>query len=325
MRVARVLAAVLLTASIAIGGCSAAGDSSGSRKAAVDSGSAAKPAEGGSADRSGAASGSGSDAKQPTGKTSAPTANKIIRTAELTVQVKDTEKALGAARDAAAGAGGFVGNESTQRDADGQVRSTIVLRVPQARYDEVLTRLQGAGKLLSRKADAKDVTDQVVDVKSRLASQRASVARVRKLMDQAAQLSDVVSLEGELSSRQAELDSLLAQQASLKDRTDLATITLSLSEPEKKVRTPEEKKDDGPGFLDALGGGWSAFVSVLEWIAIVLAAVAPFAAVLAFCYVIYRLLRRRMPQGRRRSTVSWGNVPPPAHVPSQEKETHEES
>ncbi|MEV6792097.1 DUF4349 domain-containing protein [Streptomyces sp. NPDC051320] len=325
MRAARILAAVLLTASVAVSGCGAAGDSGGSRsahKAAADSGGgAARPAEGSAATGSG--SGPGSDAK-PGGTAPSPIANKIIRTAELTVQVKNTEKALDDARTAAGDAGGFVGNESTERDGSGQVRSTVVLRVPQDKYDTVLTELQGSGTLLGRKADAEDVTDQVVDVKSRIASQRASVARVRKLMDQARQLSDVVSLEGELSSREAELESLLAQQASLRDRTDLATITLHLSEPAKNQQTKEKKKDHGPGFLDALGGGWHAFVVVLKWIVIVVAAVAPFAALIAVCWLLRRLFRERLPQLRKPRPASRGNVPPPAHVPSQE-ETRQQS
>ena len=101
------------------------------------------------------------------------------------------------------------------------------------------------------------------------------MARVRELMDQATKLSDVVTLEGELSTRQADLESLLAQQASLKDRTSLATITLSLSE------TPVKKadKDDDPGFADALAGGWDAFVTMLRWIVVALGAVLPFAVV----------------------------------------------
>ncbi|WP_328536106.1 DUF4349 domain-containing protein [Streptomyces sp. NBC_00344] len=324
MRPARALAAVLLISSIAVSGCGATGDTGGSssdHKAAARGGSAADTA----GREAATGSGSASDAKQPAGKAPAPVANKIIRTAELTVQVKDTEKALNDARTAATDAGGFVGRESTERDGSGQVRSTVVLRVPQDRYDEVLMGLQGSGKLLGRKADAKDVTDQVVDVKSRIASQRASVARVRKLMDQADRLTDVVSLEGELSTRESQLDSLLAQQASLRDRTDLATITLNLSEPDRAPKARTEKKDDGPGILDALSGGWNAFVAVLEWIAIAVAAVAPFAAVLAVFCVIWRWLRRRLPRRRKPVTASWGNVPRPAHVPSQEEEAREES
>ncbi|MET7326288.1 DUF4349 domain-containing protein, partial [Streptomyces sp. NPDC005549] len=220
----------------------------------------------------------------------------LIRTVSLSVQVRDTSEALDAARTATENAGGYVGDESTTRDAEGHERTEVTLRVPVERYEDVLDELEGAGKLLRRDAKAEDVTDQVVDVDSRVKSQRASVARVRELMDRATKLSDVVSLEGELSTRQAELEALLARQAALKDRTSLATVTLSLSE--TPVKHEEKKKeDDDPGFMDALAGGWDAFVTMLRWVAVVLGAVLPFAAVAALLTLLWlRVVRRRLPR-----------------------------
>jgi hypothetical protein len=295
MRAMPAFAAALLTVSLALAGCSA-GQDSGS-----DSRSAAKPAgqEGGAADRAGAgadAADTGAAASAAPGgegaKTSDPAGVHVIRTAELTVRVENTQRALGTARAAAENSGGLVEDEATERDEDNRVTSRIVLRVPQDSYDAVLTELSGTGTLVARRANAKDVTDQVVDVNSRVASQRVSVARVRKLMDRATGLSDVVALEGELSSRQSTLESLLAQQASLKDRTTLATITLELSE---TPVTEKPNEDEGPGFADALGGGWDALLATLRWIAVVVGAVVPFAAVFVLLYLLWRLVRRRLP------------------------------
>ncbi|MCZ9345671.1 DUF4349 domain-containing protein, partial [Streptomyces sp. TRM76130] len=160
--------------------------------------------------------GAGGGAEQGSGA-AAPVelpAQHIIRTASLTVQVDDVPEALAAARAATEDAGGYVGEESTGRDEEGHEHTEVVLRVPADAYARVLTGLAGAGKLLERNTEAQDVTDQVVDVESRITSQRASVARIRELMDRAERLSDVVTLEGELSTRQAELESLLARQAS---------------------------------------------------------------------------------------------------------------
>ncbi|MGW3622393.1 DUF4349 domain-containing protein [Streptomyces sp. NPDC000880] len=291
MRARRTVAALFLTASLALAGCSGVASESGADDKAQ---SAAKPAlqDGGAGAGYGSdRQSSGAEQTKPKGPIAlAPT--HIIRTAELAVEVKDAPKALASARGSAASAGGHVSNESTERIDDTHVTSRVVLRVPQEKYDAVLAELAGAGKLLSRKADAKDVTDQVVDVESRIATQRASVARVRALMDRAEKLSDVVTLEGQLSSRQAQLESLLAQQAALKDRTTLATITLVLSEKEDKG---QKKEDDDPGFLDALGGGWDALVATGRWIAVVAGAVAPFAAVLVVLYALWRwVLRPRL-------------------------------
>ncbi|MFE2965769.1 DUF4349 domain-containing protein [Streptomyces sp. NPDC059340] len=272
-RTGPVLAGILLAAALAVTGCGAAGGGSDSSadKAAT---SGAEKARSGAADS--AASGAGGARSTTPSKatgTSVPAGSHIIRTASLTLRVKDVPEALDAARTAAVDAGGYVGNETTTRDGGGRERTRAVLRVPTDRYDAVLSSLEGTGKVVERTAKAEDVTDQVVDVESRVKSQRVSVARVRELMDQATKLSDVVALEGELSTRESDLDALLARQASLKDRTSLATITLSLSEAPLKEAG---KKSDAPGFVDALTGGWDAFVTMLRWIALVFGAVLPF-------------------------------------------------
>ncbi|MFB6771426.1 DUF4349 domain-containing protein [Streptomyces sp. NPDC056337] len=294
------LAAVLLAGALALTGCSSGGGDSGADSAAGAAKEAAPPA---ADDRPGAAGGDASGAKA----TAPPkaVATHVIRTASLTVQVEDVPKALDEARTTVENAGGYVGDEDTSRDEDGRERTRLELRVPVDAYQDVLDGLEGAGKLLHRGAKAQDVTDQVVDVESRVKSQRASVARVRELMDRATKLSDVVTLEGELSSRQTELEALLAQQASLKDRTSLATITLSLAE------TPAEAaEDDDSGFTDALAGGWDAFVTMLRWLAVALGAVLPFAVVAALLALVWlRVVRPRLPHRT-------APAPAPAESPS---------
>ncbi|MGW5098682.1 DUF4349 domain-containing protein [Streptomyces nodosus] len=291
VRPVRFLAATLLTAALALAGCSA---SAGDKAADTSSGGRARAAEAASPQQGAVDSSTGGGAKNGAG-TPAPAVNAVIRTASLTVRVKDVSRALDETRTAVENAGGFIGHENTSRDARGHERTRLVLRVPAEKYEEVLTALQGTGTLVERTAKAEDVTDQVVDVQSRIASQRASVARVRELMDRATRLSDVVALEGELSSRQADLEALLARQSSLKDRTSLATITLSLSEtPAKKPVKAAE--DDRPGFLDALAGGWHVFVTLLRWIALAVGAVLPFAVCAALLVLLWtRVIRPRVP------------------------------
>lgn len=161
---------------------------------------------------------------------------------------------------------------------------------------------------------------------SRIRSQRASVARVRELMDQATDLSDVVTLEGELSRRESDLEALLAQQSSLKDRTSLATITLSLSETPVKKAVQE---DDDPGFTDALAGGWDAFVTMLRWLAVAIGAVLPFVAVAALIVLVWlRIVRPRLPRRPAAAPASTALGPLPtarqAPEPTRPREGGEE-
>ncbi len=288
-RSVQALAGLLLAGALALTGCSGAADGGASSDSAAGGEAAQSDAKGVAPDGvTDSGAGGGARKQASTAPTTAPT--HIIRTASLTVRVKDVPDALDKARTTVENAGGYVGNETTTRGGDGHERTRVVLRVPVDRYAEVLDDLEGAGKLVERSAKAQDVTDQVVDVQSRITSQRASVARIRELMDRATRLSDVVTLEGELSSRQADLEALLAQQASLKDRTSLATITLSLTENPVKKAAP---KDDDPGFLDALAGGWDAFVTMLRWLAVVFGAMLPFLVVAALLVLLWVKLPRR--------------------------------
>ncbi len=225
------------------------------------------------------------------------TGRDVIYTADLTVQVEDVTKAVAQIETAVRAAGGFVAGSERSTDAapapvpsqsagePGAVpapaprsSATLTLRVPPGGFNSVLDRLAELGLVVDRKLTGQDVTETVVDVKSRIASARASVDRIRDLMERAVTLRDVVALEGELSQRGADLDALLAKQTSLKDQTSLATVTVHLKTAEALAAANADGDDEG--FTAGLANGWNAFSNSATAGATVLGALVPFAAAL---------------------------------------------
>ncbi|MFD9335139.1 DUF4349 domain-containing protein [Streptomyces sp. NPDC060028] len=306
-RSAAALAALSLAGALALTGCSAGGDASAGKAADV-----AAPRPDGEAARGAAAAPAAPDKgpQQP-----APARAQIIRTATLGVETADAQKATAAARTAAENAGGYVGNETTKRDADGLMTSTVTLRVPGDRFDAVLGAMEGSGKLLDRKVEAQDVTQKVADTDSRVKSQQASVARVRDMMEKASGLGDVVTLESELAKRQSDLESLLAQQTALKDQTSLGTITLTFSEPAKPVERAEEKKDKEPTFLGALKAGWNVFTQIVRYLTVAFGALLPF-ALTAGAVVLGRRLFRKWRPAKPKAGLTAKRVPAPREAES---------
>ncbi|MGW1935302.1 DUF4349 domain-containing protein [Streptomyces goshikiensis] len=309
-RSAAALAALSLAGALAVAGCSADRSGSSSDKAAVGE-AAAKPQEGAAAPAQGkAGAGAAAPAAPKDGQQPAVRPH-VIRTATLGIETPDAQKALAAARTATEGAGGYVGNESTKRGADGRMTSTLTLRVPGERFDSVLGAMEGSGKLLNRKVEAQDVTEKVADVDSRVKSQQASVVRVRGMMDKASALGDVVMLESELSKRQSDLESLLAQQTALKDQTSMGTITVEVSEPPVERAAPEKEKE--PTFMDALRGGWNVFAGLVRKLGLAVAAVLPFAVTAALVVAGVRVYRRYRPAKPKAGLVpKWGPAVPAA-------------
>ena len=125
------------------------------------------------------------------------TDRKLSRSARLELTATKVADVVAQARGIALGAGGYTGQESTGDDL-----ATLSLAVPAERLDPVLDQLSHLGSsLVKRELNTQDVTEQVVDVEARLATQRKSVERIRALLSQATSVSDITSIESELTSR----------------------------------------------------------------------------------------------------------------------------
>lgn len=210
---------------------------------------------------------------------SALTGRSIVHTAEETISVPDIARAVSSVEAAVDAAGGLVAR-SERSGGDGDSRTANMrLRVPPSNFSSFLDRVGKLGTVSDRTLTGDDVTDQVVDVASRVQTQRASVDRVRALMNQATSLKDVVTLEGELSVREADLEALLAKQNKLKDQTDLATVTMHLVTP--ATAAAPAAHGHRRGFAAGLGNGWDAFTAAALGAATVLGAVLPFAVAIA--------------------------------------------
>jgi hypothetical protein len=223
-------------------------------------------------------------ADKPAAKLGVPdaalTGRSIVYTAEESIQVADISRAVSSIEVAVDAAGGLVAKSERSGGATpDQATADLRLRIPPGNFESFLDRIGKLGTVSDRTLTGDDVTEQVVDVASRVATQRASVDRVRALMAQATSLKDVVALESQLSQREADLEALLAKQNKLKDQTDLATVTVHLSTPSKPaVVAPSTHR---MGFITGLGNGWDAFTGAAVAAATVLGTVLPFALALA--------------------------------------------
>ncbi|HWG93695.1 MAG TPA: DUF4349 domain-containing protein [Mycobacteriales bacterium] len=214
----------------------------------------------------------------------------VVRTAELDVRVDDVRPAADRAAAVARDAGGAVVSERADLARGGVAGAELVLRVPPEQLDGVLTALAGLGEERGRVVSSEEVGEELVDLEARLATQRASVDRVRALLEEADDLAQVVQVEGELTRRTADLESLQARLTALRDRVRLSTVTLRLDAEDG----PGTAAGGLPGFLDGLRGGWAALLAAGTVLAATAGALLPFLPVaLLLGWAALRARRRR--------------------------------
>lgn len=177
--------------------------------------------------------------------------------------------------------GGYVTDEHTVNDRRGDPkRSSLELRVPSEHFDPVMAAFEQFSTVSETDREATDVTTEVIDVDSRVRTQRVSLDRLRAFLGQAEDVRAMIRLEAAIATREATLRSLVAQQKHLRDQTTLATVRVTM----ERGDAGHAERDDPlahAGFLTGLRNGWGALVNVLIVGVTVLGAVVPFAVALA--------------------------------------------
>lgn len=138
----------------------------------------------------------------------------LVYTAHLTMAVYQVAPAIDAIEVIGRSFGGYL---SSRTDTQ------IVIRVPRARFDEALHKIEATGDVLHREVTAEDVTDQYVDMDARLRNARAVRDRLEALLQKAA-VKEAIEIQRELERVTAEIETLEGKLKLLKDRVAYSVI-----------------------------------------------------------------------------------------------------
>jgi len=289
------LRAVMLitTAALSSSGLLLAGCSAGT------TGTSASSSGGGTAVSQGATGSAGGDLAAPgsapvaPGERSAPgspagaktarlvTGQAIIRTASLTLRVKSVTSTAQQVTSLAAAAGGYVSSEQDSiSKMPGRSTVTLELKIPEAAYPGVLGKLSSTfGRPVSASQHAQDVTGEVADVNSRVASAQDAIKQLRALLKRAGTVGGLLSVQDEINSQEASLEALQSQQRALARETSYATVTMYLLSQRHHAVAHHQGKHHG--FVAGLAAGWHGLRVATSWLLTVAGALLPFLAVLA--------------------------------------------
>lgn len=224
----------------------------------------------------------------------------IIRTGRISTLVDDVSAGVNEVTVAGEARGGFVFGQTVSLEGD-RPNADIVLKVPASSFDQLMKDLSAIGEVKSQESSAEDVTDQKVDIESRLTSAQASVDRVRGFLEQATTVDELTRVEAELTRREADLESLQGRLAVLEDQTTLSTITMSLVTDPDDVAVDDE--EDKKGFAAGFDAGRDAFFGASRAVLAVVGFSLPFIPVLALAAAGLWLIGRNRRKGTAGSVV----------------------
>ena len=158
----------------------------------------------------------------------------IVYTVDMTLEVVDVAASVDEVGALAQQMGGWV--VSTSRAE--KHRGFIAVRVPADRLDEVVGRLRGiAAEVVSEVSSSRDVTDEYVDLTSRLGNLQAAEAALLRLFDRAQTVEEALDVRRTLTDVQGEIEVLKGRIAFLEQTSafSLVNVTLRLEPQDMEV------------------------------------------------------------------------------------------
>ncbi|HMO57800.1 MAG TPA: DUF4349 domain-containing protein [Roseiflexaceae bacterium] len=152
----------------------------------------------------------------------------IIKNASLSIEVQSVRDAEAAIRDRVAQLGGYVVTVETS-GTDTFQRTSVTFRVPANQFDAALEGVQGlATRVLGRSISGQDVTEEFVDLQSRLRNLEATRDRLLDLLEQANRVEDALNVNNALTDVQGQIEQIKGRMQYLQQSAALSTINVYL-------------------------------------------------------------------------------------------------
>ncbi len=159
-----------------------------------------------------------------------PGQRKLVKNGEMRLVVADLLQAIGRASSTALELGGYV--LSTESSAEGVAKTaTVKVGVPSDSFETAMEQLRGLAQTVRwERSSGTDVTAEYVDLESQLTNLRATQARLRQFLDEAATVEEALLVNTELTRIEGEIEMIVGRMNYLRDRTAYSIITLYLEQ-----------------------------------------------------------------------------------------------
>lgn len=214
---------------------------------------------------------------------------KIIRDGRIGVRVLDIENAKSRIDTLILHHGGYYANEHLN-NTDKEISYNLIIRIPSENLMKCIYDIEsGDGEILYKEIDARDVTDQFIDLETRLENKRNYLNRYNDLLLKANSIKEILDIEEKIRVLEEEIDSTTGILKYLNDLVDYSTLVLTISKQRDFKYNPAKQGRFSEKIKQSLYKGWFGFVEFLLFII----KVWPFWIIITLIFYLWNNYRTR--------------------------------
>ena len=191
---------------------------------------------------------------------------KIIKDGRLGLLITELEKAKVHVDTLVKNHDGYYANESFN-NTDWESSYSLKIRIPSANFEKFIAEIEtGDGEILYKEIDARDVTDQFIDLETRLENKRNYLKRYNDLLIQAKTVKEILEIEEKIRGLEEEIESTTGRLKYLGNLVDYSTLDLTLSKRKDFKYNPINRDKFSEKLKQSLSKGWFGFVDFLLFV-----------------------------------------------------------
>jgi hypothetical protein len=140
----------------------------------------------------------------------------------------------------------------------------------------------------SKSIDARDVTEEYIDLESRMKNKRSYLEQYRQILKGARTTEDVLKVSEEIRQIEEELESVEGRLRYLSDQVAMSTLELSLIQTKDFVYRPDRSINFMERLKESLSGGWYGFVNFCLF----MIRLWPFWLLIVVAWILFRRFRK---------------------------------
>jgi len=152
----------------------------------------------------------------------------IVRNGDMSLVVEDVTDARNEIAQLAVRLGGWVVLSQISGEEE-EMRGWISIRVPDETFDQALTELRGlAVRVTSESTSSQDITEEYVDLQSRLKNAEATESQYLALLEKAVTVEDTLKIYGALTQIRYEIEQIKGRMQYLERISAMSLISIDL-------------------------------------------------------------------------------------------------
>ena len=203
----------------------------------------------------------------PVSQAALPSDRMVVRNGNMQLVVKDVPASLDQVVKLANDLKGFVVNSQKWKEGE-RTMGTISIRVPSDSYDKAVSSLRAlALDVTNETTSSQDVTQEYVDLDSRLKNLQATEDQLLKIMQTATKTQDILDIQREITNTRGQIEQIKGRMQYLErtSATSLIDIRLEQASLAVKMTSNKIKADTGEKvqFTGDVSGGFAPYS--FEW------------------------------------------------------------